>query len=209
MAQNYGGFDARNAAPPPTRGWWPLAIGLVCMFILAPAAFGVGIWLGVHRGMDTFQTGDWTASSPQSLDASTAYVVFASGDISGQSQIRCGATDPAGTFIPFTFSSGSVSINQQTEQATFTTTAAGSYTLECGDVTLRAISQAQMNNLGKDIGVPLIVGIGIAVVLGVLGLILTIVAIVRLVSSSNRRKQWQQSQQWQVGGQQQWGPGPR
>lgn len=199
---------------PRTRGWWPLAIGLVCMLLLAPTSFGVGLWLGVHRGTQAFQGGSWTSSAPKQLDGATTYVIYAANGVSTRAGDRCGAVDPAGTFIPFTSSSGNVTINDQTEQGSFTTTTAGSYRLNCGDVSLRVISDQQVAGLGKDIGIPIAVGVGGSIVLGLLGLILTIVGIVQLVGSNSRRKQWQMGQQGQWGpgptqGGQQWGPGPR
>lgn len=202
------------APAPRTRGWWPLAIGLVCMLLLAPTSFGVGLWVGVHRGTQAFQGDAWSASAPKQLEAATTYVVYAAGDISAQLRGRCGAVDPAGTFIPFTSSTGNVTVNNQTERGSFTTTAAGSYRLNCGNVSLRVISDKQVAGLGKDIGIPVAVGVGGAIVLGLLGLVLTIVGIVRLVGSNNRRKQWQMAQpQWGPGPPQgpgqQWGPGPQ
>lgn len=215
MAQEPGTFDSKHAGPPRTHGWWPLAIGLVCMLLLAPTAFGVGVWLGVHRGTQAFQGGSWTASSPKQLDASTTYVIYAASGVSTQVAGRCGAVDPAGAFIQFNSSSGNVTVNDQSERGTFTTTTAGSYRLNCGDVSLRVISNKQVEGLGKDIGIPIAVGVGGAALLGLVGLVLTIVGIVRLVGSNNRRKQWQMSQhpQWAPGPPQgpgqQWGPGPQ
>lgn len=201
MSQGYGTFGATGGAPPKTKGWVALTIGLVCMLILAPISFGVGLWLGVQRGSDAFIGPAWTTSAPKQLDAATNYVVFADTKVDMPIQGRCGALDPAGTFIDFTSSSGSVTINEQSELASFTSTSAGSYQLQCGGTSLRVIGEAQVQDLAKDVGIPLLVGVGSAVLLGILGLILTIIGIVRLVSSNNRRKQFQLGQQpgWSPG----------
>lgn len=215
MTQPSGRFDAARVTQPPTRGWWPLAIGLVCMLVLAPLCFGAGLWFGVNRGLSAFQGGDWTTSTSKQLDAATSYVVFGAHGTSTQSQARCGAVAPSGTFISFASSSGSVTLNDQSEVGTFTTSTAGNYRLECGDISLKVIGQKQVDGLGKNIGIPVVIGLGSAALLGLLGLILTIVGIVRLVGSGNRRKQWQLAQQpqWRPGPpqgpDQQWGPGPQ
>ncbi|MEO8850337.1 MAG: hypothetical protein ABI360_01295 [Allobranchiibius sp.] len=204
MTQDFKNFDPSNNDRPRTKGWIALAIGLVCMIVLAPSLFAIGVWLGVQNGTDSFKGAPWTTSAPKTLNGATGYVVFSDKNVSTTGQ--CGAIDPSGTFIPFTSKTSSVTVNNQSELATFTTKSAGEYRLQCGDASLRVIGQEQADKLAKDVGVPVLIGLGAAVLLGLVGLVLTIVGIVRLVSSNGRRKQWQMDQQ---GGQPNWGPGPR
>ena len=205
MTQDFNGFNPKNNDQPRTKGWVLLAIGLVCMVILAPSVFALGVWLGVNRGTDSFKGAPWTSSSPKALNATTSYVVFSDKNVSTTGQ--CGAVDPSGAFIAFTSSSTKVTVNDQSELATFTSTSVGEYRLQGGDASLRVVGQQQVDKLAKDVGVPVLVGLGAAVLLGLVGLILTIVGIVRLVSSNGRRKQWQLNQQ--MNQQPNWGPGPR
>ena len=179
--------------PPRTRGWWPLAIGLICLLILAPASLGLGIWTGVRSGLHALQDGRWTATAPQRLDASTRYVVLAPRGASDRvgAGTRCGALDPSGQFIRFVGSSGTT-ISNDAEAAAFTSTAAGSYRLDCGSASFRVATQKKIDGLGHDIGIPVLLGFGGAAVFGLLGLALVIFAIVRLVSSSGERRRWTQ-----------------
>lgn len=206
MSQGYGTFGVTGGTPPKTKGWMALAIGLICMLLLAPASFGAGLWLGVQRGTDALGGEPWTASAPKQLDASKSYVVFADSSLNTQNQGQCGALDPAGTKIDFTSSTGNLTINDQSQLGKFTSTTAGAYQLQCGNASLRVIGEAQAQDIAKNVGIPVLVGTGGAVLLGLLGLILTIVGIVRLVSSNSRRKHFQMGQQ---GGQPGWGPGPQ
>lgn len=178
--------------PPRTRGWWPLAIGLICLLILAPASLGLGIWTGVRSGLGALQDGRWTTTAPQPLDASTRYVLLASrGTDPVGAGTRCGALDPSGQFIRFVSSSGTT-INDDSEAAAFTSTTAGSYRLDCGSASFRVATRANIDGLGHDIGIPVLLGFGGAAVFGLLGLALVIFAIVRLVSSSGERRRWAQ-----------------
>lgn len=191
MAQTYSGKDG----PPRTRGWWPLAIGLVCLLLLAPASFGGGVWVGVHRGMGVLQDGRWADSTSRLLQADTAYVVLAPDPSTSLSTGQpCGALDPSGTLMPFTDSSSSTTINDVSTRWSFTTRAAGSYRLQCEGASFRVATQDKVDGLGKNIGVPVLVGLGGAVLFGLLGLGLVIFAIVRLVSTSGERRRWAQSQ---------------
>ena len=188
---------AAPVRPPRTRGWWPLAIGLVLVLVLAPGALGLGVWSGVRNGLGALQDGRWTATVPQRLDASTAYVLLASrGTDPVGSAARCGAIDPSGRFIRFVSSSGST-INNDAEAAAFTSSAAGSYRLDCGSASFRVATKKRIDGLGHDIGIPVLLGLGGAVVFGLLGLALIIFAIVRLVSTSGERRRWASSGQGQ------------
>ena len=56
----------------------------------------------------------------------------------------------------------------------------------------------RIDGLGHDIGIPVLLGLGGALVFGLLGLALIIFAIVRLVSTSGERRRWARAEPRQM-----------
>ncbi len=177
---------------PPMRGWWALAGALVLLLVLAPGVFGLGVWWSVHDNLGVLQGGRWQTGQTRMFEPDTRYVVFVSSEGANPPlPDNCAVVGPAGARIPVqSYADSSTTVDNNVEYGAFTTREAGSHRLDCGTQSFFVAEKSRVDNLGWSIARPILVALAIAAGLALMGLILLIVAIVRLVSSSGRRREW-------------------
>ncbi|MBD2759755.1 hypothetical protein IEE94_09555 [Yimella sp. cx-573] len=203
---------------PKRRGLAFTIIGAVMMLLLAPAAFVIGTVIGVKAAVDLVQdvpmvqSGNTVpAQAGQVLDL-YAYIgadssgdgVDSSADPSFGDVPACTVTGPSGQDVEVRPATGTAVWTRDGmafgSAGSFTAESAGDYRIACGDKAALVPDGDQAKKAGEQAGWGIGLGLAIATVLGILGLIMLIVGIVKLVNSGKERTQFrlqQQMGQWQ------------
>lgn len=196
-------------------------IGAVLLVILAPAAAVIGILIGVKGGLDNITHAPVVASGQsQHVAAGQDVMLFSylgpsSGgdgvsDSSGTSPAppgTCQVTDSSGKSIDLTPATSSLRISRNgasyREAGHFTATRDDDYRISCGNHPAMVLDADVTKHLARDIIVPIAVGVGAAIVIGLIGLALLIIGIVRITRSNREMREFDQQQAFAYGG-----PGP-
>lgn len=189
---------------PKRRGLALTIIGAVVAFPVAIAVFVAAVVLGFQHlagivsDAPTVQSG-----SSLRLPSGTSVAVFTHGDDSFLA--GCQITDPGGADVALDQTT-SASVSGYDLIGTFETTAAGDYRFDC-DSPAQVVSGDDAKGIAGSVFTWIGVGIALAVLIGVIGLVLLIIGIVKLVNSGRERRDWQQRAAY-VGGYQPYGQVP-
>jgi hypothetical protein len=183
---------------PRRRGLLVLILGLVCMIVVAPVVSIAIIFSGVMKITDlNFPVGNPVAAgSTIELPADQREVVLVAGELIDHS---CVVTSPGSRPLPLTQQSSSTEVtidlegSRYTESARFTTTEAGAYQVSCGDGAA-VISASSFDSHFRNLVTRIVVGALIGVLLGLIGLVLLILGIIRLVRSGRERSNYRLAQ---------------
>lgn len=171
---------------PKRRGVALTVIGAIVAFPVAIAVFIAAIVFGVQHFTQIIQDAPTVQSnSSLTLPAGTTVAVFTRGY-----DVDCTVTDPAGSDVSLDYGS-SASINDYDLLGSFETTDAGSYGFDC-DGAAKVVSGSDAKGVAKSVFTWIAVGIGLAGLVFVVGLVLLIIGIVKLVGSGRERREWQQ-----------------
>lgn len=187
---------------PKRRGLVALISGLVLMLIVAPVVFGVGAWYGAkHLGdiaksaKSVSQGGTVTLAADEHIFVMVDVGPSSKSDFSVTSDTgialeSCDVSGPAGQATADSGVQG-IQVSYQGREyhsaGVFTAPAAGDYTVSCSAGPTKVITGDAASNFAGGTIMPVLVGFGLATLAGLLGLILTIVGIVKLVRSGRER----------------------
>lgn len=191
---------------PKRRGLGALISGLVLMLIVAPVVFGIGAWYGARHLSDVANSAQTvTQGGTIKLDAGEDIFVMVDVGASGTSGFSvdknsgtlqsCEVTGADGTATSSTDASVlHVNYNGRSYESAgvFTAPSAGDYTISCANGPTKVITGDAASNFAGGTIMPVLVGLGIATLAGLLGLVLTIVGIVKLVRSGRERTAYAQ-----------------
>lgn len=181
------------------RGLGLLIGGLVMMILLAPAAFvgsiGLAFYQGVHNlslapVVDAGATRHFDAGSDVVLLPMIGSATAQSGFISDGQPLTapaCAVTGPDGRAIAIQSSTSGTAVERNFEKfaksGSFTAPVSGDYRIDCGGSKALVLDQNVYSDLGRRALLPIIIGLVVAVLLGITDLILAIIGGVRLRQS--------------------------
>ncbi|NHN55296.1 hypothetical protein G9U51_05795 [Calidifontibacter sp. DB0510] len=188
---------------PKRKGRAMTIIGAI-MLVLAPIIFFGGTFIGVAglaNEFKNYQPLDPGASVQ--ADGNVRQDIYAAGSSSTSTTEAsdCTVTGPQGEVSvsgPNSSTSYSSGDTSATKIGSFTPPETGSYTVDCG-TQVRVLPQAVSDKVTQNILASIGFAFAGALVLGVLGLILLIIGIIRWTGSNKARSQWrmqQQAAQW-------------
>lgn len=178
---------------PKRRGLALTIIGAVLMLLIAPAAAGIGIWKGVSGGMSTVNDTAWVdpGGTAQVTDAEEQTILVEGRYDTGVPLPTCRVTAPGGRSITVDQGTARLSMDwggtAYTRAGTFRSSGPGDYIVDCGQHRTKVLTSQLANDVARRVLVPLGIGIGIAVLAFLTGVVLLIVGIVKLVNSSRER----------------------
>ncbi len=182
--------------------------GLVLMLIVAPVVFGVGVWYGAKHLSDVADSAV-SVSQGGSVKLAAEEKVFVMVDVGPSSKSGFSVDSNGGTFqsCEVTSSAGAATASTDTSvlrvtyqgrtyesAGVFTAPSAGDYAISCAAGPTKVITGDAAGNFAGGTFMPVLVGFGIATLAGLLGLILTIVGIVKLVRSGRERSAYAMQQ---------------
>lgn len=178
---------------PKRRGLAPTIIGLMLMLVIAPAAAGIGIWLGVSGGMNAVSDTSWVSPGDTvhvtGTDDQTILVEGRYG--AGHPLPSCNVSGPGGKPRPVRTGSAGLSMvgggTAYSRAGTFTSAGTGDYTIDCSGHRTKVLSSSVANGVRRRVLIPLGIGIGLAILAFAAGVGLLIVGIVKLVNSGHER----------------------
>jgi hypothetical protein len=177
---------AGSTAPTKRRGVVPLVIGLILMVVIAPVLTIGGIGLGVGSAAKSIVSPERFDSDSTDVSMSSWQMVVVYVPEEDASSTTCSATAENSedvTTMPATDETTDFGDNTYSDALTVMTTNDANVTITC-DGTDNALYSGPMS-LTKLLG-PTIIGPILGFVAGLVGLILTIVGIVKLVRSRRR-----------------------
>ncbi len=194
---------------PQRRGLVTLIIGVVLLFVVAPAVGVIGFVYGLNSGMDKI-TGAPIVAAGQShhLSAGDSATIFGySGPASSGTGVSsnggslptstCQVTSPSGTSIDLIPQSG-VQVTRGGSAydmvGHFTATKDGDYVIDCGDHPALVLDSSIADHLLRTIFLPIGIAAGVAAIIALAGIILLIVGIVRLVRSRRAIQEFDMAQ---------------
>lgn len=191
---------------PKRRGLALLIVGLVLMILLAPAAFFGGIGVGAYRvvqavsdapivqagGTRHFNQGDKAVLLPMvGTSSSDSGVNSGSTDVTAP---ECSVTAPDGQSVAVTSESSGTTVDKNRERfaqsGSFTAATAGDYTIDCSGQQVMVLDDSAFSAIGGKMVLPLVIGTIVASIVGITGLVLTIVGGVKLSRSGKERTAW-------------------
>ena len=200
------------AGEPKRRGLALTIVGAVMMLVLAPAAFVVGTVFGVKGAVDLVQSapmvtsgGSVAMSVGQTRDI-YAYVGASSSDSGietdstlGESVPACKVTSPSGADVPVSSATGNTSWTRDGGRygsaGSFTAEEAGDHAVDCGSASAIVPDGDQASEAATKAAWGIGGGLIGATIIGILGLIMLIIGIVKLVNSGKERSQFRMQQQ--------------
>lgn len=187
---------------PKRRGIGMLITGLVLMLLVAPLLFGIGAWYGVKHIKDVADSAQTvTQGGTLALDANEkALVMVDVGSGSGSSfnvetgtaTQACDVTGPDGGALVATDTdkiTATLNGRRYESAGVFQATGAGDYTINCSGGPTKVITGDKVEGMIGGTFLPVALGFGAATLAGIIGLILTIVGIVKMVRSGRERNQ--------------------
>ncbi|WP_265443435.1 hypothetical protein [Flexivirga meconopsidis] len=183
---------------PKRRGVALTVIGAVLIVLLAPAALGIGIWRGVVTGLDTInQQPTIPSGGTYSINSGlAARSIMVEGDYAEGLQPKCRVTGPDGASVTVEEATGALSYSSRgttwTRAGTFSPTSTGDYRIACGRAA-KVMDSDVAGQLGRNLALPIGIGIGVAALSFIAGVILLIVGIVKLSNSGKERRLAQQA----------------
>jgi hypothetical protein len=178
---------------PKRRGLTLTIIGAICMVLLAPAAAGIGIWQGVSHGMSAVNDQPWV--SPGGVVHVTDHArqtILVEGYYAADEPLpSCRVIGPSGATTTVDTSVARLHMDWSgtslTRAGTFRPLATGDYQITCSDVRTKVLASSIADDITRRVLVPLGVGLAVAVVVFLIGLVLLIIGILKLVNSGRER----------------------
>lgn len=183
------------------RGLGVLIAGLVFMVLLAPAAFFGGLGVAIYQGVQQlagapvleagasqhFRAGEKVLMLPLVGDTANGNGVHHGSARSGPA---CLVTGPNGSAVTVEPKSGDTTVDRDHQQyvlsGSFTATAAGEYRIDCGGAKALVLDRSFGQDIGSRAVLPIVIGLIVAFILGVVGLVMTIVGGLRWRRSRRR-----------------------
>ena len=185
-------YGYQTGAPGAPAGLQPsrtgpvvlIVVGAVLALLVAPAVFVAVILGSIDYDRLSELGAPVTSGSEVTVDESGSYLVVST----DSSALTCTLTGSDGSVLELTPVQGEESV------AAGTGIPAGTYTLDCGDVsgTLVGMTGQSIEGFGQLV----VRAAGWATLIGVIGVVLLIVGIVRLVRVNRRRRETSQSSYW-------------
>lgn len=203
---------------PKRRGIPLTVVGAVMLIIIAPACAVIGIVVGVNNTMDAIQDAPivQTGSTYQATAGHTVTVLGFTGMHSGSGVSTgthagygpgCQVTSPSGEQVNLTPSS-SLTITSDSRRFSasgeFTPQETGEYAISCGGGQAMVLDSSQADDLLKNTFIYAAVGVGTAVVVGIIAIILIVVGIVKINRSGNEMRDYDARQAGWAPGTPQW-----
>lgn len=186
---------------PKRRGLGALLSGLILMFIVAPAVFGVGAWYGVKKLADVADSAVSVSQGGTIRLASgdEALIMVDTGPATstgtwldsngGMTLETCAVTSPGGE-LSATGGTG-LHIDYQGRSyrsaGVYKANTDGDVVINCAAGPTKVITGDAVGSLAGGALMPFLLSFGLAALAGLLGLILAIVGIVKLVRSNRER----------------------
>lgn len=179
---------------PKRRGLALTIIGVMLMLVIAPAATGIGIWLGVSGGMNAVSGTSWVSpGGTVHLTGTDDQTILVEGRYgAGHPLPSCKVSGPGGQPRPVTTGSAGLSTDRggtaYSRAGTFTSAGTGDYTIDCSGHRTKVLNSSVANGVRRRVLIPLGLGIGLGILAFAAGVGLLIVGTVKLVNSGNERR---------------------
>ncbi|KAB1655333.1 hypothetical protein F8O01_11945 [Pseudoclavibacter chungangensis] len=168
-----------------------LVIGIVLVVLVAPGSLIAGlVWTAVSTGSVEDELVPVAPTGTVPLRAGSTASIYLAGGY-GSSDVSCSVTGPDEADVPVVALRGSSSTEvngmRYERVAELRAPLDGDYRFECLGPPATMV-YAHPSSIGASLVVPVLVGVGASIVVGIFGLVLVVVGIVRLVRVNRERR---------------------
>lgn len=174
---------------PPRRGLALTVIGAVLMLIVAPLVVGVTIWTG------TGLAGRQIDSRPWMHSGDVLHLAHAEGEVIlvKDESVDCTVTGPSGQVPLRNAKDTALNVNRYKEYADFWASTPGDYRVDC-TAPVKVVPVMDKRHADDTFYLTLLIGLAVAALAFVIGVVLAIVGVTKLVGSRRERRLAQAAQ---------------